>query len=647
MINVKRIQINRSHLSICLYFCLLIMLSGCKKPDLVPKELFFDSNNLLNVSFKNEGEGEVPADKGILSIYIDGWPIGQYRFSDLPDQSFRDPGGSVDVRTGFRMAGLNRRIAVFVDAYKEIDESNEFQNTLSRTMTPPVMEGPDFIISDLRLGSENTLEIVVKNIGTANSPPDLPVRIRVIVNESVAADLTPTLPSLTVGGSTVITPDPTIVISTNSRVRVLLNTNNLLDELDKTNNVKREIFPSSFALEPYTILLSQPKIKNNIIWQVIGGNKNYSSWNLNQRTNLDNAILVLEKQEPQALSAPPTLLDGNYISAEDAWKIYVAHVAQCLWVEVHGAVSWNLNDFPDDQLAYLLDSRKLMVYLSSTNRYIFHNHLMGNITAWNPRICYEFLWNLKMIKSSQLETIYALTDWMRGHLIHLSSSDNYNEQFGYAGPPPADKVLYPLEGRRHKTAGCWGTSGLYGAVLRSVNIPVERANISLNDGPPHSRPAFPSVDRSMPHGDDVYTQTLTPSGAVIPTPEIFYTFAEMNTKFINPVVDCVGDECNSVSEQASYNSGKDQLQLAYDYMADYLLYKYSYNGADYLDGTLRGPRRGINDEVEEYVKPYFNEDERAIMIDAVENKVKEIGDGDLEAGKAKVISRFDRFYQNK
>lgn len=644
MISVKHIQINQSRLSICLYFCLLIVLSGCQKPELVPEELFFDSKNVLNVTFKNEGEGEVPANKGILAIYIDGWPIGQYRFSDLPDQSFRDPGGSVDVRTNFRMAGLNRRIAVFVDAYEEIDESNEFQNTLSRTMTPPVMEGPDFIVSDLRLGSGNALEIVVKNIGTANSPPDLPVRIRIIVNENVAADLTPTLPSLTVGGSTVITPDLPIVISLNSRVRVLLNTNNLLDELDRTNNVRREIFPSSFALEPYTTLLSQPKIKNNIIWQGIGGIENYSSWSSNQRTDLDNAILALEKQEPQALSAPPALLDGNYISAEDAWKIYVAHVAQCLWVEVHGEVSWHLNDFPDDQLAYLLDSRKLMVYSSSTNRYIFYTYLMGNITAWNPRICYECLSNLKMIKSSQLETIYALTDWMRGHLLHLSGSDDLTEQFGYAGPPPADKVLYPLEGRHHKTAGCWGTSGLYGAVLRSVNIPVERVNITLNGGT-HSRPAFPSVDRSMPHGDDVYTGTLTPCGAVIPTSKIFYTSAKMNAKFINPVVDCVGGECNSVGEQASYNAGKDKLQLAYDYMADFLLYHYSTQGAEYLDGTLRGPRRA--GQVHEFINPYFTAEERAAMISAVENRVEEIGDGDLEAGKAKVIARWDRFYRNK
>lgn len=640
---VKYIQVIKNGLLLCL----LAVVAGCisTKPDLVPKSLFFDSDNVLNVSFKNEGDGEVPANKGNLVIYIDGRSLGGYSFSNLADQSFRTPDGSLTIRTNFRMAGSNRRIAVFIDSENEVNESNEFQNTLSRTMTPPAKNGPDFIVSNLYTDPDNKLKIVVKNIGPANSPSNLEVRMRVIVNESVAADITPTLPSLTAGGGeTIIIPNPPVVISPNSNVRVLLNTNHLFDEIDNTNNVREDILPGGPSIAPYATLLSQPKIKTNIIWEGSGGIKNYPSWTASRKADLNNAILRLEKGEPQALSAPPALLSGGYISASDAWQIYIAHIAQSLWTEVHGAVAWHLVDFPDEQLAYLLDSRKLMTYQPVTNRYKFNTYLMGEITAWNPRVSYEVLSNLKMIKATPLETIYALTNWMRGHLIHISGSDDYTEQYGYPGPPPADKVLYPLEGKRHKTAGCWGTSGLYGAVLRSVNIPVERANINLNNGT-HSRPVFPSVDRSMPHGDDVYTATLIPSGAVIPTSKIFYTLAQMATKFISPAVDCVSGECNTIGEQASYNAGKDHLQLAYDYMADYILYQYARYGADYLNDSLRGPR--IGGSVHEFVKPYFTDAERAAMVTAVETKVKEIGSGNLETGKSKVIARWDRFLQNK
>jgi len=615
------------------------------KPDLVLKALFFDANNVLNLTFKNEGNAAVPAGKGSLEIFIDGRPLGGYSFPILADQSFRNPGGSLTIRTNFRMSGSNRRIAVFVDSQNEISESNEFQNALSRTLTPPVKSGPDFIVSDLSLGTGNALRIQVKNIGTASSPANLHVRIRVIVNETVRADLTPALPSLTVNSTTLLTPTPAIVIGVGNKVRVLLNTNNLYDDLDSTNNIREELLPDGPSLTAYNNLLAQAKIKNNIIWQESSGVKNYSAWTAGQKTALNNAILALERGENPAGTAPPALLANNYISANDAWKVYLAHIAQSLWVEVHGAVSWHLSGFTDSQLAYLLDSRKLMSYNAATNRYKFINDVMGNITAWNPRASYEFMTNLKTIKSNQAATIYALTDWMRGHLNHISSDTNYSVQYGYAGPPPADKVLYPLEGKKHITAGCWGTSGLYAAVLRGVNIPVEHARTVFYGGASHSRPSFPSVDRSMPHGDDPYSGILVPSGAIVASSKLFYTLAQMNGKFINPPLDCVSGDCNTVGEQASYNTSKDHWQLAYDYMTDYIMYQYAQNGAAYLNDSLRGDR--VGGSVQQYAKPFFTDAERAAMVTAVENKIKEIGDGNLATGKTIVIQRFNRFLGNK
>jgi hypothetical protein len=206
-------------------------------------------------------------------------------------------------------------------------------------------------------------------------------------------------------------------------------------------------------------------------------------------------------------------------------------------------------------------------------------------------------------------------------------------------------MLYPLKGRRHVAAGCWGVSGFYAAVLRSVNIPVKNGYVKLNEDVIHSRPYFPTFDRGLAHGDDVYTSILSPSGVVIPPSRFFYTSFEINAKLTNPTVDCVEGDCNTTGEQASYNFRKDHLQLAYDYMADYLLCQYAYFGGEYLNNSLRGPR--ISGTINEYVKPYFSESERATMVAAVENKVREIGEGDLEAGKSIVLERRDRFLMNK
>ena len=181
-------------------------------------------------------------------------------------------------------------------------------------------------------------------------------------------------------------------------------------------------------------------------------------------------------------------------------------------------------------------------------------------------------------------------------------------------------------------------------MLRSVNIPVTHGRIELNDGV-HSYPIFSSVDRTMTHGDDVYTSVLIPSGAFIPASAMYYSLANFDARFLNPTPDCVAGNCNTVGEQAAYNAMKDHLQLAHDYMADFLLVQYARHGPAYLDDSLRGRR--VGGVIEEYVYPLFTDSERAAIIADVEAKLREIGDGNLDAGKATVIARVDRFILNK
>jgi hypothetical protein len=467
------------------------------------------------------------------------------------------------------------------------------------------------------------------------------VLVRVIVNERVAANLTPALPALAAGGGTMmIFPSPHIVVAPGSKVRVLLNMNSFYDELDNTNNVREEILPAGPSLARYASLLALPTIINNIIWQESSGLKNYAAWTADQQGALNSSILALENGESATLEGPPELLAGNSISRDDAWRIYLAHIAQSLWVEAHWAVPWRLADFTDSQLSYLLDSRKLFRYDSGSDVYLFDNEVMGYITAWDPRSCYTFISCLGMIKPTQIETIYALTDWMRGHLLHMVG-DDYSAQYGYAGPPPADKILYPLEDKRHYSAGCGCTSGLYGEVLRSVNIPVENAHGVGS----HHRPAFPSVDRSLVHGDDVYGGYLLPSGAVIPSARLFYTYAQMESRFIHPALDCLGSICNSEYEQGIFNQRKDELQLAYDFMGDGLLDEYAVFGADHLNESLAVLREG--GKTHALCKPLFTAAERTAMVRAVEDRIRVIGGGDLETGKTIVMTRRYLFGQNR
>lgn len=611
-------------------------------PDLAPRAISFDGDGVLSITFANEGNAEVPAGPGTISLFVDGQALRVLRLADLPDQSFRAPGITQTLRTDLRLAGSLRRVGVFLDSGNEIDELNEFQNTLTRTVTLPVAVGPDLIIRGLSLDGNGELRATLANAGPVASADGIDVALQVSVDGAVVSRSSVALRSLAAGEEIRIAPGPAVRIVEPGRVRVSLQTA-VTDEIDNTNGVREATLPAGSSLAAYTALLEVPRVIENLVWEGSGGARDYEGWTPQQRDELGAAIVSLEAGETPGLSGPPALSAGA-ISASDAWQIYTAHVVQSLWVEVHGAVAWSLLDLPGDELRYLLDGRELVSYNPAADSYRFLVTLVGNVTAWSPRIAYEFLANMDRLRPTQLGTVLALTDWNRAHLIHTSSADVFSELFGYAGPPPVDRVLYALEGKRHKTAGCWGTSGLYAAVLRSVNIPVRRADILLLNGT-HSRPEFVSIGRSMPHGDDPYNSVLLPSGSVVPSSELLYTLEEMETRFLAPGIDCDETMCNTVGEQASYNSGRDHWQLAYLYLSDTLLYQYAQYGPEYLDDSLRGPR--IGGGVVEYARPYFTEAERAVMVDAARARLLEIGGGDLEEGKSIVRARYGRFGSNK
>jgi hypothetical protein len=618
------------------------------KPDLVPKNLTVGGANQLYVDISNEGENEVPQGQGRVDFFVDGKLMSTVRLADLADQSYRSPGGKVTLSSGLWIAGKDRRIAVVVDPENAIDESNEFQNTLTRTLTPPMRHGPDLIVSDIVVLTSTRFHIVVQNIGPADTPTSVPAVLEGSVDSHRVTPLHLTLPTIPAGGTHRVEVTSPYPLDRKRKVVVTLRVLHRIDDIDNTNNRHEVILPGGPSLDPYLALLGQQKIQNNVIWEGRRGSEAdvvqpYASWTAGQKAALNHAILALEQGKTFSLAAPPALIGGEAISEQDAWTIFLAHIAQSLWVEVHRLVPWRLADFNDAQLAFLLDGRWLFSFLADSNTYAFRYFLMGFITDWNPQVSYEFLSNLNLIRPTQQETIFALTDWMRGHLIHISSDTDKVQQYGYAGFAPADKILYPLEGRKHITEGCSGTTGLYGAVLRAVNVPVERADVLYENGF-HVHPVLPSVDLTLFHGDDPYDANLHPSGAVVPSSKMLWTTAEFNALIVTPPVDCVGSRCNPPGVQASYNMEKAFKQLAFDYMTDYLLYTYAHGGPVNLESWLTG-RDQFNPD--RFVKPLFSDAERIGMTAAVMLKVTEIGGGDIEAGKTIVIDRVNRFYENQ
>lgn len=616
-----------------------------KFPDLVLNNVSTNGVNFLKLRVENQGEGKVNTDKGLLRIFLEGEEALEIKLKDLPDSNYRTPGGKTNLLTGIRLSSeRSHQVAVVLDPENAILESNEFQNTITKTIRPRMHSGPDFVIEELQLLQNDQVSIVVANIGNRVSAADFKLSVEVIIDNGIPSTFDVNLPALAPGLSTQLVPSNTFQINGPSFVEVKISSTDLFAELDNSNNISSKWLGRTIDLDPYRQLLSQNKLANRIQFTGPRGRKKYTEWTQGEKNDLMDAIKALEEEKNPSLSKPPRLRAGNEIGREDAWKIYIATIAQSLWVDVNNKVKWKLLNYSDKELSLLFDGSNLMSYVPANDRYKFDHVKGGGVTAWCPQIGYEFMENLGIVDSKPRKTLYKLTDWMVGHLIHINSSDDKATLYEYQGEPPVDKILYPLPDMAHVSTGCWGTTGLYNALLRTVNIPVELKEIRLKRER-HSRPEFPSVNRSMAHGDDPYSFVVLPSGRAIPSDNMFYNLAEMEKNFIQPDLDCVGDRCNTVSEQASYNTGRNQRQTAFNFKGDGILYRLALRGEPFMDEFLSGVHQGNNLVV--MAKPFFEKSKRKAMIAEMTQYLTDLGAGDLKKGKEIVTIRVERFLKNK
>ncbi|NNK09475.1 MAG: hypothetical protein HKP50_19370 [Myxococcales bacterium] len=604
---------------------------NCIEPegDIEPVGLSFDANNRLQVTIKNRSAHVVPPNLGNVRVFVDGIAAAEIALETLSDDSYRQAYSSQKITLDLRVAGQDRRIAVSVDTRNEILERNEDHNAYTRTMTPPVIAGPDLVIRALSLdASSGTLGVAVGNDGTLNSPA-MQVELNIHVNGVLVENVTRALPALNVNGTCFIAVSPATPIQPGSKVEATLRTQSMLDEIDNTNQSRTEFFPADSALVGYDSILLHRIVSANLNWENASGVTGLTS---TQTTDLLEKIRGLELERP--VSAPlPSIDSPARFSEAEAWEIFSVNVAHSLWVEKNGLVEWKLVEMSDEHVASILNGRRWFAYLPGSNEYA---PLYGSVNPRHPSASYDFLEGFGMIKPGQLETISALTGWARARLMHNFGQDPV-EQYGYGGLPPVDRILFPLAGRLHITPGCAGTTGLYVATLRAINIPAERAFTHLVDAS-HFRPDFPTVDHSMPHGDDPYSSMLANSSQSLPPAAVLYRSAEMKSLFLEPIPDCDDGVCNTLGQQACHNMVRHQILRSFEHRGDYLFHQYQMYGPAHLrDAVLHGIP--IGGEFVTYARPLFSDDEKEAMVSSVEDYLTELGSGDIEVGKAIVSAR--------
>lgn len=322
-------------------------------------------------------------------------------------------------------------------------------------------------------------------------------------------------------------------------------------------------------------LNAHPSIAASIIWEDEGGAHTWSSWSTGWKSELRQAFeLAGIRSSILVADIPPnqvTLADDQRVitvlAPSDGWAYFKASVAQSLVAEIGAQLSWSLQSYSATELAQLFDSREMFLWNESLAGYRIDS-LHGHIVPGSPIRTYEFLGTSGLIGTTRLDTLAKVINWCRGNLVHFTggtTAANMDDQWQYRGFPPMIRVLagtvrssHPEFGIMHRTAGCWGTTGLLRALLRVINIP---AKLITSAG--HAQPWFMADARYLSHGDDPYS-ALTKAIPPIPAAAILIDQAKFNSWFGDGVSET--DKWNNVSRRT--------LELALTYLPNYLLHAY-------------------------------------------------------------------------
>ena len=336
-----------------------------------------------------------------------------------------------------------------------------------------------------------------------------------------------------------------------------------------------------------TLLFDNAAIASAIEWEDARGFQSFPQWSQSRKNELRAAVQTLrDGGSPATLLDPPPnqriLADGDFpttiLRPTDAWPLYLAHVAQSLFLEIERKVAWSLVDYSLPQLRFLLSSKWMLEWSAADGGYSLLRTRIGAAAAgwpdrgWAlpapPGLVYQFLTTNGIVVPDRLETTANVVEWCRQNMVHFTGAMNAldaEQQWQYRGLPPVSRIIAgtpntadPSSGIRHRTGGCHGTNGFLTAVLRVVNIPV----LYLRpEGTGHATPQFVADGRYLSHGDDPYNGMARGTPPPYPASELLIDQAQFDAWFGTAVP----------AATRANNIGRRTYELALIHLTNYLL----------------------------------------------------------------------------
>lgn len=211
-------------------------------------------------------------------------------------------------------------------------------------------------------------------------------------------------------------------------------------------------------------------------------------------------------------------LPRTTLAPDDAWDLYRTTAGHVLAAEFAGHFPWSIADYNYLELKVLLSGRAMFTFYDQDGGYTI-DEAATKVLPSPPAIVDDFLASNNIVGNSRLDTIVRLTAWCRDNMKHYVGGReviHFEYNWQYRGYPPVSRIInrtpvtnpdpsYQDNCVLSRTAGCWGTTGFYRAVLRLANIPVMRQAREGGGGGLHSAPRFSTEAMMMCHGDDPYS----------------------------------------------------------------------------------------------------------------------------------------------
>jgi len=250
-----------------------------------------------------------------------------------------------------------------------------------------------------------------------------------------------------------------------------------------------------------------PWLRDQIVWETGNGTRiAYPDWTPAQKDRLEELFQALLRGNdslgihcPDPRVAMSWQTGKYYLSADEAFDIYAAHVAHVFYLEATNRVPWSVTNLPPQELEELLASYSYHSKIMPSLETGYPPHIRAgrdfrrpfreygaDALVCDPRGGYRFIRGERstlhrdLLGATEEETVKNLTWWFHNNVRHAGPGEYLSREERIQHAYLKDRLRHRGQGVM-APAGCHAAANLFYDLAKSVNIPLKVAGFFERD----------------------------------------------------------------------------------------------------------------------------------------------------------------------